>query len=568
MKFLQSLFLIVLVVSFGTSHAQFSNPLFIPDTLSGTTFDLNMAPGKVAFLPGDSTNTLGINQDILGPTLIFNKGDYITLNVTNSIADTTTMHWHGMHVSPENDGGPHTMIFPGETWSPEFTVLDEATTFWYHPHLHHKTAEQVYSGAAGMIIVRDPHEAALNLPRTYGVDDFPFIIQDKTFDSTNQFVFAAMNDTIMVNGTLAPSLEVPAQMVRFRLLNGSNQRVYNLAIPPFLPAFQISSDGGLLENPLPITRIRLSPGERAEIVIDFSALPLATQIPMPSNNTELGNGVSGGPNGPGGGPGNPLDGSDFDFVQFKVTAQTANPVTSLPMNLNTITPWNESDADVTRKIVFDTIAPAGFPYLINSTPFNMQVVNDTILLDDIEIWEIYNETDVAHPFHIHDVQFYILEVNGAPAPPHLRGKKDVVLSLPGDSIRFIAKFEDFADDNIPYMYHCHNLFHEDAGMMGQFLVVENPTSTPEPIQDSFARRFEVSPNPTLNRLQIQDRELQFKGIKSMELRSAQGSLIQRIEVPKGVSVQEIDLSGYAAGMYLLELKSDKGERTALRVIKE
>ena len=132
--------------------AQFENPLFIPDTLSGTTFNLTVDEGAVQFLPGDSTATYGINQPYLAPTIFLNKGDFVQLNVTNLLADTTTMHWHGLHVAPEDDGGPHTKILPGETWSPDFTVLDEASTFWYHPHLHHKTAQQVYNGAAGMLL--------------------------------------------------------------------------------------------------------------------------------------------------------------------------------------------------------------------------------------------------------------------------------------------------------------------------------------------------------------------------------------------------------------------------------
>lgn len=566
MHFLKICFLNTALFCFGLVHAQFGNPLFIPDTISGTTFNLTVGPHKVAFLPGDSTETYGINQPYLGPTLILNKGDFVQMNVTNNLADTTTMHWHGMHVAPEDDGGPHTMIYPGQTWSPDFTVLDDATTFWYHPHLHHKTAEQVYAGAAGMMIIRDAHEASLNLPRTYGVDDFPVIIQDKTFDANNQFIFAALNDTVMVNGTLSPFLEVPAQMVRFRLLNGSNQRVYNIAIPPILPTWQIGTDGGLLEQPLPITRMRLAPGERAEIVIDFSAQPMAAQIPMPCNNSELGQGVSGGPFGPMGGPNNPLDGSDFDFIQFQVTAQTSNPVLNLPMNLNTITPWNEQDADVVRVKVFDTIPPNSFPYFINSTNFNMQVVNDTVLLGDTEIWAIYNETTVAHPFHIHDVQFYVLDVNGNPPPPHLRGKKDVVLSLPGDSIRFIAKFEDHADASIPYMYHCHNLFHEDAGMMGQFIVVDN-VSAPEALVEDLSGRFQLFPNPASDMLQVVDQQKAFSGIASIEIRDLQGKLLQAQVPQAGMQIQQISLKEVAAGMYVVEVKGKDGGKIGLRLVK-
>ncbi|MEM7038798.1 MAG: multicopper oxidase domain-containing protein, partial [Bacteroidota bacterium] len=424
--------LALLAFLFFAPQIKAQNPLFIPDTLTGPVYNLELAPGKMAWLPGDSTITHGINQDYLGPTLIMNKGDNITLNVTNSIVDTTTMHWHGMHVAPSDDGGPHTTIVPGDTWSPDFEVLDEATTFWYHPHLHYKTAQHVYSGASGMIILRDTHEAALPLPRTYGVDDFPIIIQDKAFNANNQLIFAEVGDTVMINGTMNPFLEVPAQMVRFRLLNGSNQRVYNFAVPNNLNAFQIGTDGGLLSAPLPITRMRLAPGERAEIVIDFGPQPLNSVIPMSCNNSELGPGITGGQGGPQGGPGNLLDNQDFAFIEFRVRPPHMNGVNTLPPNLNTYAPWDENDADLTRIKTFDTIPPAGFPYLINSTPFNLSVVNDTLVKDAIEIWEIRNETDIAHPFHIHDIQFYVIEFNGNPPPPHWRGKKDLVLLEPGD----------------------------------------------------------------------------------------------------------------------------------------
>lgn len=550
--------LFLLLCSLTGAFAQFGNPLFIPDTLAGPVYNLDLGEHKVAFIPGDSTDTYGINQPYLGPTLIMHDGDSITLNVTNNISDTTTMHWHGMHVAPEDDGGPHTMILPGETWSPTFKVRDQATTFWYHPHLHYKTATQVYKGAAGLIINRDSASAALNLPHTYGVDDFPVIIQDKTFDAGNQFIFAALNDTVMINGTLSPFLTVPAQLVRFRLLNGSNQRVYNVGLPPNLNAWQIGSDGGLLEAPLPLTVFRLAPGERIEIVIDFGQQTVGNALQMPCNNSQLGPGVSGGPSGPGGGPGNPLDGVDFNLMEFRITPPTPNAVFTLPQTLNTITPWDEADANRTRIKVFDTIPPNSFPYYINSTNFDMSFVNDTVWLDDIEVWELYNHTTVAHPFHIHDIQFYVLELNGMPPPPHLRGRKDVILSLPGDTIRFIAKFDDFWDLDTPYMYHCHNLFHEDAGMMGQFIVAAPGSIGFEEEMTDLSGRFTLFPNPASDRITLADLENNFRGIETIEIRSMQGGLLQQIPVRGAMNSLEIEVGDYAAGMYLIGLRGASG----------
>lgn len=165
------------------SNAQ--NPLYIPSTLSGNNIALNLNSGTHQFFPGINTATMGANGNILAPTLILDQGDMVNMQVTNNLSDTTTMHWHGMHVAPENDGGPNSLILPGSTWSPSFTVMDKASTYWYHPHLHHKTDKNISKGIAGMIIVRDSFEATLALPRTYGLDDFPIIIQTKGFDTNN-----------------------------------------------------------------------------------------------------------------------------------------------------------------------------------------------------------------------------------------------------------------------------------------------------------------------------------------------------------------------------------------------
>ena len=212
-----SFFSILLISSILSAQ----NPLAIPPVLSGTTFELNLQNGSRTFFPGSTTTTMGINGDLLGPTLILNAGDVVIMNVHNNLGEESTIHWHGMHVSAANDGGPHTVIEPGTTWSPQFEILDKAGTYWYHPHLHEKTAEHVTKGIAGFIIVKDAEEAALALPRTYGEDDFPIVLQSRAFDADKQFIVeTAADDFMMVNGTLDAYLDAPAQVVRLRLLNG------------------------------------------------------------------------------------------------------------------------------------------------------------------------------------------------------------------------------------------------------------------------------------------------------------------------------------------------------------
>lgn len=559
-----SLLILLLIISSQLLVAQqFPNSLRIPDTISGTTFNLEVAPSKMQFMPGDSTNTFGINGPYLGPTLIMNAGDFVQMNVTNFLGETTTMHWHGMHVAPEDDGGPHTPILDGETWSPDFTVLEEATTFWYHPHLHHNTARQVYNGAAGMILIRDDNPVAAQLPHHYGIDEFPLIIQDKSFDTTNQFIFTELSDTMMVNGSLGAHLEVPAQMVRFHLLNASNQRAYNLGFPPGIDMWQIGSDGGLLENPLSMNRVQITPGERAEILVDFSGIPIST-VHLISFATEMGAGLSGGPNGPRGRIGNPLDSADFEVMEFRIVQQTADPVTSLPQgSLNAYSIPLRSEADRFRKKTF-TVDSTGFPFYINGTIMDMDVINDTVRLGDTEVWTLVNATDVAHPWHIHDIQFHILDINGNQPPPHLRGRKDVIIVQPFDSISYITTFDDFANDSIPYMFHCHNLFHEDGGMMGQFIVV-NTTAIEEP-KLSKQLEYELFPNPTNGIFQIRSKN-DVPDMQRIEVLSIEGKLLDTFNPQMANRSLELDLTDYSAGHYIVRLIHKNGQTSALKLQK-
>jgi FtsP/CotA-like multicopper oxidase with cupredoxin domain len=475
----QSVLVASLVLSFQTIS---QNPMAVPQALTGTDFNLNLQTGSVQFFPGQATQTMGVNGSILAPTLIVEQGQTVTFNVTNDLGEETTIHWHGMHVSPANDGGPHTTIPAGTTWSPVIPVLDWASTYWYHPHLHHKTHEHVQKGIAGFIIVRDDIEGALTLPRIYGVDDFPIAVQTKAIDANNQIVVESELDTaLFVNGTYKAYLDAPAQMVRLRLLNGSSMRYYNFGFSNNMIFHQIGSDGGLLTAPVAHTRLMMAPGERAEILVNLEALQNQT-IYLMNYGAQLENGIYGAAQ-PGMGAGqqipgynlNPLNGANFNVLQINVVAPTPNAITTLPASLVTHQPWSPTDANTTRELVFTstTMGPTGIngPFVINGMPFDMMMINYEIPFENIEIWELRNQSPIAHPFHIHDVQFYVLSINGVAPPPHLAGRKDVI-HVPGGNtvVRFITQFETFYDDHIPYMYHCHMLIHEDDGMMGQFLV--------------------------------------------------------------------------------------------------
>ena len=482
--------------------------LQVPDTLIGPNISLTMHKDSVQFFPtGSKTYTYAYNQyAYLGPTLIFEQGQNMNITVTNDINDTTTVHWHGIHLPSKWDGGPHTEIMAGETWNPQFTVMDKAATYWYHPHLHMKTALQAIKGAAGFIIVRDPNEAALSLPRKYGVDDYPLVIQCQQYDANNQAMPLGMQDsTIMVNGARANNGysvygNFPAQMVRMRILNASGERAFNFGFTGNFPFKQIASDGGLLNQPFDTTRVRLAPGERAEIVVNLTGMQGQT-IHLMSYASELPMGVQGGPTmpmPPGSPPmDSPLNGIDYNIMQINVVAPTIDAVTSIPNVLENNVQFDPSTADVTRTIRFtaDSIMVMDGPFYFNDSSFNMERIDLVIPINHTEVWKLVNETMVGHPFHIHDVQFYLFDRNGSLPHEGERGRKDVVFVPTGDSVLFITKFEDFADSIIPYMYHCHILMHEDDGMMGQFIVVP-PEYVGLNTNMVLASSIKVFPNPT------------------------------------------------------------------------
>ncbi|MCB0400470.1 MAG: multicopper oxidase domain-containing protein [Flavobacteriales bacterium] len=562
MKRIALLFLLPLAV------AQAQNPLNIPTTVSGANINLTLQQGTTTFFPPTVTNTMGANGSLLGPTMILEKDSFVSIVVDNQLADTTTIHWHGMHVAAVDDGGPHSTIAPGSTWNPQFTVMDKAGTYWYHPHLHMHTDEHVSKGIAGMIIVRDDEEANLNLPMDYGVDEFPIVLQTKGFDGSGQIlVHTNLDTTVMVNGTLDPTLDLPAQVVRLRVLNGSSQRLYELGFSDNRQFSLIGTDGGLLTAPVNLTRYRMAPGQRADILVDLSS-SLGQNFQLMSYASSLPNGVYGAAQ-PGMGPGatgslvgytsNPLNGSDYQLLDITVVAQTSNPVLSIPASLASYTPLQEGTENITRNLTFTSAGTMGDlngPFLINGSSFNMSVINYTIPLNNIEIWSLTNQTPISHPFHIHDVQFFILDINGTPPPPEMQGFNDVVLVPSGmGNVRFIAQFNDFADDSIPYMYHCHMLTHEDDGMMGQFIV--SSTTSVETVSNS--NDIQLFPNPANGIIQLTGLEIN----TIIRVYATSGALAKQV-LATGSSFS-LDLSGLN-GLYILETETPSGNKNRYKVI--
>lgn len=239
-----------------TGQVAFDRPLKIPPLAQSTVSDdgTSVRPGYAAGYQRSRARSghgnLGRERRLPRSDLRADRGENVRVNVTNDVGETSTLHWHGMHLPAAMDGGPHQTVEPGTTWSPHWTIDQPASTLWYHPHLHGSTASHVYRGLAGMFLVDEQDGPAL--PGEYGVDDIPVIVQDKKFDG-NQLdedgaIFAnvgTLGDEILVNGTPGPFfLDVTTERVRLRLLNASNARIYNFSFDTGLPFRLIGTDGG------------------------------------------------------------------------------------------------------------------------------------------------------------------------------------------------------------------------------------------------------------------------------------------------------------------------------------
>ncbi|RUM45387.1 MAG: copper oxidase [Hydrogenimonas sp.] len=424
-----------------------------PDDQGVKHFNLTIQKSFHTFFDGVQTTTYGINESsYLGPTLLMKNGDRVKINYTNHLDETITMHGHGMHVPAQMDGGPHQPILPNATWSAEYRVKQNASTNWYHPHFMGKTAEQVYYGLAGLIIVEDKESSQLNIPHNYGIDDIPLVLQDRRFNangaldyspSRREIMHGYQSDIFLVNGAIEPTFTAQAGWLRLRLLNGSNAGVYEVGFHNERLFYQIASDNSLLEKPVPLTSVRLSPGERAEIIVDLSNDAGNTLILKELNHQK-------------------------DLLTINVSTAFGATYT-LPNQLTTLVKEDPATAVRTRQF---TLGMQRGTFTINGQSMDINVINEYVPIDQVEIWEITNSMMMPHNFHIHATHFLILERDGSAANvlENEKGYKDTVYLPPNSRVKVIVRMRDYADAQAPYMYHCHFLEHEDHGMMGQFVV--------------------------------------------------------------------------------------------------
>lgn len=430
---------------------------------------------------GNSNSVVEIPESYLGPIIKVHQGQKIRIRFKNDIPEKSIIHWHGLHVPAIMDGHPRFAVAQGQSYLYEFTVTNRAGTYWYHPHPHGRTGPQVYGGLAGLFLVSDEEELAAGLPENQY--DIPLVIQDRTFDANNQLVYLSRNrmarmtgflgDRILVNGKPDFTLPVSTTAYRLRLLNGSNSRIYRLAWQDGRPLTIIATDGGLLEKPVQRRYTFLAPGERMELWADFSDNPVGYEtglISLPFDGGGTGRGRMMGTDAV-----LPL-GAGFSVFKVKVSREVNRSI-ELTQNLSEVTPVDLlNTAGLGRPREF-YLTMRHMQWSINGRTFQMEDVaeDEIVQLGSKEIWEFNNTgggmmrmMNMPHPIHLHGKQFRVMGRGGVRHDGYVdEGWKDTVLLMPGESIRILTEFSEYSG---LFLYHCHNLEHEDMGMMRNYFV--------------------------------------------------------------------------------------------------
>ena len=420
-------------------------------------------------LKGVNIPVLGYQSNsLLGPIFRVNKGDSVNILLQNNLSEHTNIHWHGLKIPALMDGHPDQLANAGGTFRYQFTLNQRAGLSWYHPHPHEMTGKQVFQGLAGLFIINDAEETALNLPS--GQYEIPLVIQDKritytgiTYNPSMEEVMSGyMGESIVVNGVYSPYTEVATRYYRFRILNGSNARVYNLAFSNNADMIIIGNDGGLLKNPARVKEILIAPGERLDVLVNFSVVSVGSEIFLASK--EFGNG------------GDAQGKQSFRIMKFKVTTAATDTFT-VPVNLSAFNAIPASSATKTRIFeISNAMEHHGYPmndgmqmrHRINGKLFDSSRIDEFVSANTNEIWVFDNSKgDEPHPMHLHGVFFQVLDRTGGRGNlmASENGWKDTVLVMPGETVRVIVLFEN---NTGKFVFHCHNLEHEDDGMMLQY----------------------------------------------------------------------------------------------------
>jgi len=447
----------------NVAEGSFNRLLAIPSVVGANT---TLAPqSTLANIDGTQRSVLGYQANgILGPTIKLNKGDSANILLRNNLSEPNNIHWHGLMIPSNMDGYPTDVVTAGGTFNYQFAVNQRAGLYWYHPHTDMLTGSQAYRGLAGLFIVNDAEEAALNLPS--GAYEIPLVIQDKrlsgsslNYNPTSMEVMSGfMGESIVVNGVASPYTDVASRYYRLRILNGSNARIYNLAFSNNQPFTIIGSDGGLLKNPQSVSNILLSPGERVDVLVTFAGISTGTDVYLLSKVFSN--------------AGNAQGKQEFKIMKFRIT-QNSTDSFSIPSNLSAVSTL--STASQTRNFVLTEMqmsmggSMTGM-HRINDKVFDAARIDETIAANSTENWVFENKGNEPHPVHLHAAQFQVLSRSGGENRGVIaseRGWKDTVLLLPGEKVTLAVPFGSLTGK---FVFHCHNLEHEDDGMMLQYMI--------------------------------------------------------------------------------------------------
>ncbi len=432
-----------------------------PGSAPAAALSLLAAPGPMAASGNASAAGWLFNGSSPGPTIRARRGEDARITLYNNLPEETIVHWHGLIVPEEADGHPRYAIPSGASYDYGVPVKQRALTAWYHPHAHHRTAAQIHMGLAGFFIVSDDEEDALELPA--GPREILLMIQDRRSDAGAGFDYSPsgddlltgmLGDTVFCNGTRAARLRVTADTYRFRILNASQARVYQLALSAGTPLTVIGNDGGLLPAAAEVESVYLGVGERVDLLLDFSRVEVGRRLMLRSLpfSTPVSSGRF-------------PQGMEMDVLELEVVGGTRYEGVVLPGTLSAVPQLPA--AAVAGARTFEFTSPGGSHHgmhRINELSFDMLRVDEQIPLGRLERWVFVNNSAIPHPVHLHGTHFQLLGRSGGRSTiyPYEGGWKDTVLLLPGEEVEALVRFDAYRGI---FPLHCHNLEHEDLGMM-------------------------------------------------------------------------------------------------------
>ncbi len=434
------------------------SPLRTPESLGISGTSLTAAAGLAGIGAGDSAAAWLFNGLLPGPTIRARRGDQAQMRLVNQLAEPTIVHWHGVIVPEEADGHPRDAIGPGGTYDYAFPIVQRAGTFWYHPHPHQQTAGQIHRGLAGFFLVADDEEDGLGLPAEER--EILLLLQDRDGDAGDAFSYAPtdadlhtgmLRDVPFGNGIRLPTLSVTGARYRFRVLNASHGRVYRLGLADGTPLSVIGNDGGLLPSLAEVDSVFLGVGERIDFLLDFGGVPVGSRLMLKSLPFEV-------PGPPGSGS---SQGEEMDLLELWREGGTGGEEPALPAVLSSVAPLGAPAAE--RLFVLQSTTQ-GSMHRINDLSFDMERVDEQVPLGRVERWVFRNESALPHPMHLHGTQFQIESRTGGRGTvyPYEAGWKDTVTVFPLETVTVLVRFDRYRG---LFLLHCHNLQHEDLGMM-------------------------------------------------------------------------------------------------------